>query len=210
MDIFEVINTRKTIRKYKPDMPHKEDIEKIINAARVAPSATNSQNWEFIVIKNQDIKEKMKAAVIEEYDKLSQLSTDKEFLEKITHYKSYSTFFSNAPVVIAIVETPRTSFITEIMKKSGMDEEKLKLMRPDSSLLSMGAAIENMSLAAHALGYGTCWMVAPIIGTEAFGKLLNIDPNSHVISLLTLGTPFRDDYPSPAKKSLEEVMRVID
>jgi len=210
MDIFETINTRKTIRKYKPDMPLMEDIRKIVDAARLAPSATNSQNWEFIVITNKNVMEEMKDAVIKEYDKLAKLYDKKEFEEKINHYKSYSTFFVNAPVLIAIVETKRTSYVTEVMKELNYPFEKLKYMRPDSSLLSMGAAIENMSLAAHALGYGTCWMAAPIIATEEFSKILNLDTDSHVISLLPLGIPYRDDYKSPEKKSLEEVMRIID
>ena len=210
MDFFETINTRKTIRKYKPDMPDMDDVRKIIDAARVAPSATNSQNWQFIVIKNKNILEKMKNAVINEYDKLAELNTEEEFLEKINYFKSYSTFFVNAPIVIAIVETKRVSYITEIMKKLNFDNEKLKYMRPDSSLLSIGGAIENMSLAAHNLGYGTCWMVAPIIATEEFSKLLNLDNDSHVVSLLPLGIPYRDDYQSPPKKTLEEVIKIID
>ena len=117
MDFFETINTRKTIRKYKPDMPHMEDIKKIINAARLAPSATNSQNWQFIVIKNKNIMEKMKNSVIDAYDNLLKLYDEPSFSEQINHYKSYSTFFVNAPILIAIVETERTSNITEIMKK---------------------------------------------------------------------------------------------
>lgn len=210
MDFFETINTRKTIRKYKPDMPDMDDVRKIIDAARVAPSATNSQNWQFIVIKNKNILEEMKNAVINEYDKLAELNTEEEFLEKINYFKSYSTFFVNAPIVIAIVETKRVSYITEMMKKLNFDNEKLKYMRPDSSLLSIGGAIENMSLAAHNLGYGTCWMVAPIIATEEFSKLLNLDNDSHVVSLLPLGIPYRDDYQSPPKKTLEEVIKIID
>lgn len=210
MDFFETINTRKTIRKYKPDMPDMDDVRKIIDAARVAPSATNSQNWQFIVIKNKNILEKMKNTVINEYDKLAELNTEEEFLEKISYFKSYSTFFVNAPIVIAIVETKRVSYITEMMKKLNFDNEKLKYMRPDSSLLSIGGAIENMSLAAHNLGYGTCWMVAPIIATEEFSKLLNLDNDSHVVSLLPLGIPYRDDYQSPPKKTLEEVIKIID
>lgn len=210
MDFFETIKTRKTIRKYKPDMPPMADIEKIIDSARLAPSATNSQNWQFIVIKNKDIMDKMKTAVIEEYDKLAQMNTDEIFLEKINYFKSYSTFFTNAPVLIAIVETQRTSFITEMMKKMGFSPEKIKLLRPDSSLLSIGAAIENMSLSAHNLGYGTCWMVAPIIGVETFDKLLGLEENAHVVSLLPLGIPYSESYQSPPKKSLEEVMRVIE
>ncbi len=210
MEFFETIKTRKTIRKYKSDMPNMDDIKKIIDTARLAPSATNSQNWQFIVIKNKEILEKMKTTVENQYDKLTELSNNTELNEKINYYKSYSTFFVNAPVVIAIVETKRSSIITEAMKNLNYSEEKIKKLRPDSSLLSMGAAIENMSLAAHALGYGTCWMVAPIIGSEEFSQLLNLDKNSRVISLLPLGIPYSDSFKSPEKKTLEEVMRIID
>ncbi len=210
MDFFETINTRKTIRKYKSDMPDMADIKKIIDSARLAPSATNSQNWQFIVIKNKELMEKMKNAVIDEYDKLAEMNKEEEFLEKINYFKSYSTFFTNAPVLIAIVETQRISYITEMMKKLNFTPEQIKLMRPDSSLLSIGAAIENMSLSAHNLGYGTCWMVAPIVAAETFDKLLNLEENAHVVSLLPLGIPYSENYQSPAKKSLEEVMKIIE
>lgn len=210
MELFETINTRKTIRKYKPDTIPMDDIEKIINAGRLAPSATNSQNWKFVVIKNKEIIEKMKNAVITEYDNLIKLCNDKEIANKINGYKNYSTFFTNAPILIAIVEIERHSFITEIMNKLNFPLEKIKHLRPDSSLLSMGAAIENMSLAAHALGYGSCWMVAPIIGSEEFSHLLTLNNNEHVISLLPIGIPLQSETLPPAKKSLQEVMRIIN
>lgn len=210
MEFFDVINTRLTIRKYKPDMPPVGDIEKVIDAGRLAPSANNYQNWEFIVIKNKNILEEMREAVTREYDNLAKLTNDEELIKSLTGHKNYGTFFTNAPVVIAIVEQQGKSSISEFMKKLNYSPEKIAKLRPSSSLLSMGAAIENMSLAAHALGYGTCWMVAPIIGAETFSKMFNLKDNEQVISLLTLGIPFTDKYQAHEKKSLKEVMRVID
>lgn len=210
MELFETINTRLTIRKYKSDTPPMDDIKKIIDAARLAPSATNSQNWQFIAVTNKKIMEEMKDAIIEKYDELSGLIPDPEFQEKMDYYKSYSTFFVNAPVLFVIVETPRKSYITEVLKENNIFGEKLKYMRPDSSLLSIGAAIENMSLAAHALGYGTCWMAAPVIATEAFSEILKLEKGCHVISIMPMGIPYRDDYKSPPKKTLEEVMRIVE
>ncbi len=210
MDFFNTINTRLSIRKFKEDMPHMEDIKKIIDSARLAPSATNSQNWQFIVIKNKEIMEKMKNAIVKKYDELAELVPDIEFQEKITYFKNYSTFFVNAPVLIAVVETERTSYITEALKKIGISAEELKYIRPDSSLLSIGGSIENISLTAHNLGYGTCWMVAPVIASEEFGRILNLEKGSHVVSILPLGIPYREDYKSPPKKSLDEVMKIIE
>ena len=56
MEFFDVINTRKTIRKYKEEIPPLSDIKKIADAGRLAPSATNNQNWRFIAVFNKEIK----------------------------------------------------------------------------------------------------------------------------------------------------------
>jgi nitroreductase len=56
-NFFELVEKRRAIRKYKQfDIPD-EDLKKILNAARLAPSAENSQPWRFIIVKNQDTKE---------------------------------------------------------------------------------------------------------------------------------------------------------
>ena len=57
MDLFETISIRKTIRKYSNEQLPVEDIKRIINSARIAPSAVNAQNWKFIAIYNDDIKQ---------------------------------------------------------------------------------------------------------------------------------------------------------
>lgn len=60
MDIFDAINTRRSIRTYKDTNIEDEDIKKIIDAAMMAPSAGNSRPWQFIVIKNKKTLEKVK------------------------------------------------------------------------------------------------------------------------------------------------------
>jgi len=56
-DFFEVIEKRRSIRKFKQyDIPD-DDLEKMLEAARLAPSANNSQPWRFIVVKDQKMKE---------------------------------------------------------------------------------------------------------------------------------------------------------
>lgn len=209
MDFFEVLTTRKTIRKYKEDIPPVSDIHKIIDAGRLAPSATNSQNWEFIAIYQQEIKKAMFDAVTEMYDEISQLEITDENKNKLNMYKYYSGFFVKAPVVIAIVEKERNSFVTNILKENNYPDDEISLMRPNSSLLSIGAAIENMSLAAHALGYGTCWLCAPIVAYKKFKEILNLDEKSKIVSLLTVGIPEHNNFKSPPKKPLSEVMKIL-
>lgn len=209
MDFFEVLNTRKTIRKYKTDLPPVSDIQKIIDAGRLAPSATNSQNWEFIAIYNPDIKREMFDAVTDMYDEISRLEITEENKNKLGMYKYYSGFFVKAPVVIAVIEKERNSFVTNILRENNYPEDEISLMRPNSSLLSIGAAVENMSLAAHALGYGTCWLCAPIVAYKKFKEILNLDEKSKIVSLLTVGIPEHNNFKSPPKKPLSEVMKIL-
>ena len=212
MEFFETVYKRKTIRKYSEENPPLEDIKKIIDCARVAPSATNSQNWKFIAIYNKDVKQKMADAVICAYEEFKNKvdENDEEIINSINKYKTFSTFFKDAPVVIACVETQRKSAITEILKSYDLPYEEVLLYKPDSSLLSMGAAIENMSLAATELGYGTCWMCAPIIAYKAFKSILNLDSKDKIVSLLALGKPFNNTTQQPPKKSLDEIMQIIE
>jgi len=83
-DLFQVIQNRRSIRKYKPgDIPD-VDLKRILEAARLAPSAENSQPWRFILVKEQSTKEL-----------LAQPSTQ--------------SFISNANIIVVVLGDTSTS-----------------------------------------------------------------------------------------------------
>ena len=59
MELMEAIRRRRSIRKYKPDPVAQEDIDYILEAARLAPSWANTQCWHFIVVTDEDIKQEL-------------------------------------------------------------------------------------------------------------------------------------------------------
>lgn len=59
MELMDVIKLRRSIRKYKPDPVSDEDIEYVLNAARLAPSWKNLQCWRYVVVKNEEIRRKI-------------------------------------------------------------------------------------------------------------------------------------------------------
>lgn len=59
MDVFEAISKRRSIRKYKTTAVEEEKLDKILEAARIAPSAGNRQEWKFMVVKDEDTREKL-------------------------------------------------------------------------------------------------------------------------------------------------------
>ena len=59
MDVSEAIEVRRSIRKYKSTEVDDEKLKKIIESARIAPSAANRQEWKFLVVKDSDTREKL-------------------------------------------------------------------------------------------------------------------------------------------------------
>ncbi len=54
MDVYECIRSRRTVRDYKPDPIPPEALYKILQAARWAPSSSNTQKWHFVVVQDRD------------------------------------------------------------------------------------------------------------------------------------------------------------
>ncbi|HWQ64211.1 MAG TPA: nitroreductase family protein [Methanospirillum sp.] len=134
---LDLIMTRRSIRKYKPDKIPDEIIGQIIKAGTYAPSALALQPWAFIVVQNMDFMQK-----VSEYCKPIMISLMKdahdgmsdEFRELLSS-EGYSIYY-HAPLMIMVIGKSSSRF-REI----------------DCSLCA-----ENMMLAAHALGIGSCWI----------------------------------------------------
>ncbi|RLF04792.1 MAG: nitroreductase, partial [Thermoprotei archaeon] len=62
MEVLEVIRKRRSIRAYKPEPIKEEDLRKILEAARLAPSARNLQPWYFIVVRDPELKRRLAEA----------------------------------------------------------------------------------------------------------------------------------------------------
>lgn len=62
MDLFEVIEKRRSIRKYKPKPVANEDLKKILEAGRLAPSGGNRQPWSFVVVRDAETKKALSIA----------------------------------------------------------------------------------------------------------------------------------------------------
>ncbi|MFQ6095813.1 MAG: nitroreductase family protein [Candidatus Bathyarchaeia archaeon] len=59
MDFYEVIRTRRSIRSYRPDPVPEEVLNRVLDAARIAPSGSNRQPWKFIIVKDETVKRRL-------------------------------------------------------------------------------------------------------------------------------------------------------
>jgi nitroreductase len=209
MDLFKAIQERKSIRRFKQTPVPDEDVRMILDAGRWAPSANNTQPWSFIVIKDREILKNMAVAVREMIDRMVPYAESEKQAQRLAAYKSnYYTFFENAPVVIAVCMEAYDAGTDRLLSKMGYGADEVKRLRPLPGLQSVAAAIQNMLLAIHALGYGSCWMTGPLVAQEAFGKLLGFGNEKSMAALLPVGVP-DEDPPARPRKPVEEIMKII-
>ncbi|MBA7680726.1 putative NAD(P)H nitroreductase [subsurface metagenome] len=129
MALLDLLKHRKSIRGYLDKAVEREKIMMCLEAARVAPSACNSQPWKFIVVDDRELKNKLcKAAFGGIY--------------------SMNSFGKTAPVIVAVV-SEKSKFLARIV---GMFRG-IKYY-----LIDIGIACEHFVLQAEDLGLGTCWI----------------------------------------------------
>ncbi len=88
----------------------------------------------------------------------------------------------------------------------GYSAEDIKRLRPSHGLQSVATAVEDMLLAIHALGYGSCWMTGPTVAQDEFKILLGHGEDRFIAALMPVDEP-EGNPPSRSRKPLEEVFR---
>ncbi len=210
MDLFDAIKGRKSIRRFKRTPVPDEDIKKILDAGRWAPSANNAQPWSFIVVKDRELLTNMAGAVREMIDRMVPFAENEKQSQRLSAYKNnYYTFFEHAPAMIVVLMEAYDAGTDRLLAKMGYSAEDIKRLRPSPGLQSVAAAIQNMLLAVHALGYSSCWMTGPTVAQEAFEKLFGYGKEKFIAALLPVGVP-DENPPSRQRKPIEEMMKVLE
>lgn len=168
MEVFEAIKGRRSIRAFKAADVPAETVEKLIDAARWAPSAGNIQPWEFIVVRNREIKRKLAKAALGQ------------------------SFIEEAPVVIVVCADEERS-----ARGYGVRGRTLYCIQDTA------AAIQNIHLAAYALGLGTCWVGA--FREDEAREALKIPEGIRPVALIPVGYPA--ETPSPrGRRPLKQII----
>jgi len=152
MELFEAIAKRRSIRSFKSGPVSDYHLEEILRAGILAPSAGNTQPWEFIVTKKKEGRLELAEAALQQ------------------------SFVAEAPVVVTVCANEERS-----ARRYGERGRRLY------SIQDTAAAMENMLLAATALGYGACWIGA--FDENKVRKALGIPLGVRPVALLPVGVP---------------------
>lgn len=200
MELIEVINNRASVRWFTDEPVKEEDLKNILEAAIRAPTAFGAEQWLFIVVKNNEIRRKIHELTLkihqEYYEKARIKKVEKERLK--TLILRFKEGLHLAPIYILVYIDLRERKLEE--QYSWLEEELAKQ--------SACAAIENLILTAHNLGYGTCWIGLALLAEKELNKLVNPPENTKLITMISLGKPKSKPQPR-TRKPLKEVVKII-
>lgn len=208
---LDFIYNRHSVRRFKDQDVPMDDLKKIIEAATYAPSGKNMQNWHFVVVKNKEKMEGLAKVIEEKNGQLAEFIEDEVQREKFKKFLKFTTFFKNAPATILVYAGPYPVTGSDMIKRSGASMEDVHdFFRPSPGIQNIGAAMENLMLAAAELGYGTCWMTSPNYAFKEMTEYIGFNKEGYYLAaVIPLGIP-DGEIKSPPRKPVEEVMTVIE
>ncbi|MCX5751719.1 MAG: nitroreductase family protein [Candidatus Saganbacteria bacterium] len=175
--VLDIIKERFSVRQYKDQPIEDEKLNLILEAARLAPSASNSQPWHFYVVRDKN--------------KIKALGEKMPIGSQVI----INSFISQAPIVIVATAGP-ISILHKVVAF---------IVNKRWFYLDVAIALEHMVLTAWELGIGSCWI--GWFDEKKIKKLIDIPQGEEVVALLTLGYSKEERLPFPKhRKSLEEIV----
>ena len=191
-NLFEAIENRRSIRKYQSRTVPESVINEILKAAGWAPSAHNAQPWRFIVLDDALVKRDLAEAMAESW--ATDIAKDGLKIEANVR-KLRVERFATAPALLLACLT--MDGMNKHSNQKGQTAER------DLAMQSLGAALQNMLLAAHEKGLGACLFCAPGFCKQTVRKVLKIPDDIDPETLIVMG--YAAEKPAtPARKVLSE------
>ncbi len=192
MSIKDALKQRRSIRKYTSQPVPDTLVMEVLEAASYAPSAHNSQPWRFIILRDDKVKRELAEQMAEAW--AADLKKDGATIEKEKVIERRDRL-ANAPVLIL-------ACLTMEGLRTFPDMEKQQFER-DLAVESLGAGLENLLLAAHAVGLGACWFCAPAFCKDTVRNVLKIPVSVEPSALIALGYPAESPN-MPSRKPLKD------
>ena len=187
--LADAVYGRTSVRKYTDEPVPREDVEAMVGLAVRAANAGNAQGWRFVAVEDAATRAAMKAAVDAAIDEMAAWPEAEGRGKDLKAYRAYATFFDEAPLVMAVFGLPYRSLAECCSYKHGLPYEERDRLRQRPDIQSIGAAVQLLCTAAHAMGYGSCWMTAPVLAAPAIEELLGVEPPAQLVAVVPIGRP---------------------
>ena len=199
-DFLKVIKARRSVRNFKPDPVPDDHVKKILEVARWAMSGANGQPWEFVVVKDPSLRQR----VVDIYEEARYRT---HFMEatRAAYLRHPGAFphpknlirFRNAPIIIIVCGDPRT-IQASVLAASFLNGAKVF----DENLAN---ATQMICLAASVLGLGAEWVSLSPPTDERVRTALGIPDVFRIDTIVPIGYPSYKPA-APYRRKLEEMV----
>jgi len=195
METIEAIKQRRAVKLY--DSEHKmteDEIEQLMSLARLAPTAYNQQNYRFVLVRDPELRQQVRAAAwgqaqVTDASLLIVICADMKAWEK-----DPARYWSSAT---REVQDYMTSMIDQYYRGR-------KQVQRDEAMRSAGIAAQTIMLAAKSMGYDTCPMDG--FDFDAVAKLINL-PDDHAVAMfVVVGKAAQPAKPRPTQLDINEIV----
>jgi PPOX class probable F420-dependent enzyme len=195
--VLDAVHGRRSVRRYLQRPVPDALVDRVLEAARWAPSPHGTQPWRFAVVRNAATKERLADAMGEEWRRnLTMDGQPEAVVEK--RLEGSRLRLLDAPVLVLLCLFP-----------GDLDEYPDEARRADEETMavqSLGAAAQNALLAAYDAGLDGGWMCAPLFCPERVVEALGLDPALVPHALLTLGYADGDPPKRRDRRPLDDLV----
>jgi coenzyme F420-0:L-glutamate ligase/coenzyme F420-1:gamma-L-glutamate ligase len=192
--VLDAVRGRRSVRRYLPKKVPEQLVDQVLEAGRWAPSPHGRQPWRFAVITKEETKERLAKAMGEEWrTNLEMDGQGREVVEK--RLEGSRRRLLDTPVLVLLC-----LYLEELDVYPDADRQQGE---NTMAVQSLGAAAQNMLLAAYDLGLDSGWMCAPLFCPEKVVEALGLDPKLIPHALLTLGYAQGDPPKRRGRKLLD-------
>lgn len=188
LSCYEALKTRRSVRKLRPDPVPRGVLRRIVETACWAPAPHHTRPWRFAVVAHQDGKEQLAGAMSARWSAdLTVDGIDEARIERVTARSRNRIVAAGALVLISLVKGELQRY----------PDTRRQSAEYTMGAHSVGAAIENLLLAAHDSGLAGSWMCAPLFCPEAVRAALELPETWEPQALILLGYPLVEPAPRP-------------
>lgn len=164
MELFDAVQTRSSAARLVEPGPKPQDLERLLQAAERAPDHGRLKPWRFIVLRGA-MREAFTAAAAEaKRARIPGMTADQLMAERDK--------LNRSPTIVVV--------------GCAINREQTKIPEIEQ-VVAVGAAAQNLFLAAHDLGYGVMWKTGAAAYDAAVKATVGLKPDDHIVAIMHLG-----------------------
>ncbi|MBM3334665.1 nitroreductase family protein [Candidatus Sumerlaeota bacterium] len=195
------LRERRSVRRFCSKPVPQKLLAQLVEWATWAPSAGNRQDWFFTVITSATVRREMAEAVRRRWDAIIAANRGSGVIEEVERYVEHFGDFALAPAVIVVSARAPDSVQRHLLGDAAE--------ATTGSAASAAMAAQNLMLAAHALGLGSCCMTGALAARDELKRILGLSKRQEIVCLIAVGWPDEKPVPPP-RKPVSEIGRFVE